>query len=219
MRPRAERALLLRKGQEVHALPSCWGQSWAGRFRTAFSRPEGRPSTNHDRPPAHVRHLGINEQATRPRKRSIETTPRARGIRLAGATVDLTTVDDYDAGCPRRSCCALSTVIGFSPAAAIEPPHRRTCFLPAGGLRFSPLGVARRSLRSRARGARRSGDRRAARVMRGASPPCRPSPGRAGSCPFRRSGGRARGAAGGRRSRSPASWASARRTRRGGCST
>ena len=34
----------------------------------------------------------------------------------------------------------VSTAIGFSPAAAIEPPHWRTCFLPAGGHRFSPLG-------------------------------------------------------------------------------
>jgi hypothetical protein len=33
----------------------------------------------------------------------------------------------------------LSTAIGFSPSTAIGSPHRRPCFLPAGGHRFSPL--------------------------------------------------------------------------------
>jgi hypothetical protein len=45
----------------------------------------------------------------------------------------------------------LSTAIGFSPAAAVGSPHRRPCFLPAGGHRFSPL----RGVRGRRRGAER----------------------------------------------------------------
>lgn len=70
------------------------------------------------------------------------------------------------------SWSVLSTAIGFSPAAAIGSPHRRPCFLPAGGNRFSPL----RGLRGRRRGAepvraRRSGEGRGAnRQARGITP-------------------------------------------------
>src|SRR4051794_16524192 len=49
-------------------------------------------------------------------------------------------------GHPVQRSYLVSTVIGFSPVAAIGSPRWRTCFLPAGGHRMSPARRRRGAL-------------------------------------------------------------------------
>jgi deoxyribose-phosphate aldolase len=77
----------------------------------------------------HVDHVGIEERAARLGKRSIKTTAKAQGIRLAVSMLDLTTLEGRDTAGKVRQLCAKA--VCPSPTMPEIPSVAAVCVYPA----------------------------------------------------------------------------------------
>src|ERR1700757_2620913 len=87
---------------------------------------------------AHVDRVGVEERAAQLGKRSIKTTAKQQGIRLAVSMLDLTTLEGADTPGKVRHLCAKA--VCPSPTMPEIPSVAAVCVYP------SLVGVARESL-------------------------------------------------------------------------
>ena len=99
-----------------------------------------------------VNRVGVDERAAALGRRSIKTTAKREGIRLATSMIDLTTLEGADTPGKVRHLCAKAVVPG--PAAARDPVVRRGLRLPVAGAR-SPREALRGHRRRRRLGGHR----------------------------------------------------------------
>ena len=79
----------------------------------------------------HVDRVGIEERAAQLGKRSIKTTAKQQGIRLAVSMLDLTTLEGADTAGKVRHLCAKARVPGADDAR--DPVGRRDLRVPVAG--------------------------------------------------------------------------------------
>jgi deoxyribose-phosphate aldolase len=77
----------------------------------------------------HVDHVGVDERAARLGKRSIKTTAKAQGIRLAVSMLDLTTLEGRDTAGKVRQLCAKA--VCPSPTTPEIPSVAAVCVYPS----------------------------------------------------------------------------------------
>jgi deoxyribose-phosphate aldolase len=77
----------------------------------------------------HVDHVGVDERAARLGKRSIKTTAKAQGIRLAVSMLDLTTLEGRDTAGKVRQLCAKA--VCPSPSTPEIPSVAAVCVYPS----------------------------------------------------------------------------------------